>query len=154
MTILLRFKLSYSLILIKESISAYRTDTKENVDVKADLVIGADGAFSAVRKAMMKQPLFDFNQKYIEHGYLELCIPADENGGVSCFNSYNFWGHSNTKSDIIRKATYYQISTFQYYIVEISVIVSHTFILYIRNHTNSNIKHIKDNIDPVTRIKK
>lgn len=37
---------------------------------------------------MMKQPLFDFSQKYIEHGYLELCIPASDDGGVS--------GHDNT----------------------------------------------------------
>jgi 2-polyprenyl-6-methoxyphenol hydroxylase-like FAD-dependent oxidoreductase len=51
--------------------------------VKADLIIGADGAFSTVRKAMMKQPLFDYSQQYIEHGYLELCIPANEDGGVS-----------------------------------------------------------------------
>ena len=49
------------------------------------MIIGADGAFSAVRKAMMKRPFFDFSQKYIEHGYLELCIPADENGGVSTY---------------------------------------------------------------------
>lgn len=60
-----------------------RTDTAEKIQVNADLTIGADGAFSAVRKAMMKQPLFDFNQKYIEHGYIELCIPADDNGSVS-----------------------------------------------------------------------
>lgn len=60
----------------------FRTDTKEIVEVNADLIIGADGAFSAVRKEIMKQPLFDYNQKYIEHGYLELCIPPDSNGGV------------------------------------------------------------------------
>lgn len=50
--------------------------------MNADLIIGADGAFSAVRKAMMKQPLFDYSQKYIEHGYLELCIPPTEDGQV------------------------------------------------------------------------
>lgn len=61
----------------------HRTDTQETVQVDADLIIGADGAFSAVRKTMMKYPLFDYNQKYIEHGYLELCIPAGENGEVS-----------------------------------------------------------------------
>lgn len=58
-------------------------DTKEPLQVNADLIIGADGAFSAVRKEMMKQPLFNFSQQYIEHGYLELCIPAGEDGGVS-----------------------------------------------------------------------
>ncbi|XP_075969302.1 kynurenine 3-monooxygenase cn [Anticarsia gemmatalis] len=67
--------------LSKGSLTFQKTDTKEIVQVTADLVIGADGAFSGVRKAMMKQPLFDYSQKYIEHGYLELCIPADENDG-------------------------------------------------------------------------
>lgn len=59
------------------------------MDVTADLIIGADGAFSAVRKEMMKQPLFDFSQQYIEHGYLELCIPASEDGGVSTHTTMN-----------------------------------------------------------------
>jgi kynurenine 3-monooxygenase len=27
---------------------------------------------------MMKRPLFDFSQEYIEHGYLELYIPPSE----------------------------------------------------------------------------
>lgn len=66
----------------------FRTDTGETIEVSTDLIIGADGAFSAVRKAMMKQPLFDYSQTYIEHGYLELCIPADENGGVRSFIQY------------------------------------------------------------------
>lgn len=53
------------------------------VQAKADLIVGADGAHSAVRKAITKQPLFDYEQKYIEHGYLELCIPAGSDGEVS-----------------------------------------------------------------------
>lgn len=65
-----------------------KTNTKEHVEVTADLVIGADGAFSAVRKAMMKQPLFDYNQKYIEHGYLELCIPPGDNGSFQMPANY------------------------------------------------------------------
>ncbi|XP_035436851.2 kynurenine 3-monooxygenase [Spodoptera frugiperda] len=67
--------------LKKGSLTFLKTDTNETVNVTADLIIGADGAFSAVRKAMMKQPFFDFSQKYIEHGYLELCIPPADNGG-------------------------------------------------------------------------
>ncbi|KAG6459521.1 kynurenine 3-monooxygenase [Manduca sexta] len=67
--------------LHKGSLTFLKTNTNETVSVTADLIIGADGAYSSVRKAMLKEPLFDFSQKYIEHGYLELCIPADENGG-------------------------------------------------------------------------
>ncbi|CAH0406619.1 unnamed protein product [Chilo suppressalis] len=74
--------------LKKGSLTFTKTDTKEEVKVNADLVIGADGAFSAVRKAMMKQPLFDYSQKYIEHGYLELCIPSNANGGFQMPANY------------------------------------------------------------------
>lgn len=49
----------------------------------ADLIVGADGAFSTVRKIMTKRPLYNFNQTYIEHGYMELCIPAQDGGKVS-----------------------------------------------------------------------
>ncbi|XP_065343237.1 kynurenine 3-monooxygenase [Cloeon dipterum] len=57
-----------------------RQPSKEIEQVEAQLVVGADGAFSSVRKQMMKQPLFDFSQTYIPHGYLELCIPALSDG--------------------------------------------------------------------------
>lgn len=42
----------------------------------ADLIIGCDGAYSEVRRQMLNQPGFNFNQSYIEHGYIELCIPS------------------------------------------------------------------------------
>lgn len=43
---------------------------------KFDLIIGSDGAFSAVRLAMQFTDQFNFSQSYIEHGYKELHIPA------------------------------------------------------------------------------
>lgn len=51
-------------------------------EVSADLVVGCDGAFSAVRREMLKKPGFNYSQTYIEHGYLELCIPPDDAGNV------------------------------------------------------------------------
>ncbi|XP_072943910.1 kynurenine 3-monooxygenase [Epargyreus clarus] len=82
--------------LEKGSLTFIKTDTKETVKVTADLVVGADGAFSAVRRAMMKQPLFDFSQKYIEHGYLELCIPAGEDDGFQMPPNYlHIWPRGN-----------------------------------------------------------
>ncbi|XP_077288296.1 kynurenine 3-monooxygenase cn [Arctopsyche grandis] len=56
------------------------TTSNKTVERCFDLVVGADGAFSTVRRCMMKQPLFDFSQTYIEHGYLELCIPPTKEG--------------------------------------------------------------------------
>ena len=42
----------------------------------SDLLIGADGAYSAVRHALQFAGRFNFSQEYIEHGYKELHIPA------------------------------------------------------------------------------
>jgi kynurenine 3-monooxygenase len=48
--------------------------------VAADCIIGADGAYSAVRNVMQRSGRFNFEQIYLDHGYKELTIPADENG--------------------------------------------------------------------------
>ena len=45
-----------------------------------DAIVGADGAFSAVRHAMQFTDRFNFSQSYIDHGYKELLIPADDTG--------------------------------------------------------------------------
>lgn len=45
-----------------------------------DVIIGSDGAFSAVRNAMQFTDRFEYAQTFIEHGYKELRIPASENG--------------------------------------------------------------------------
>ncbi|EDO45186.1 predicted protein [Nematostella vectensis] len=52
----------------------------EVVDVDADLLVGCDGAYSAVRKEIMRRPRFDYSQEYIPHGYKEICLPPDANG--------------------------------------------------------------------------
>lgn len=57
-----------------------------------DAIIGADGAFSAVRHAMQFTDRFDFEQSYIEHGYKELQIPAAPNKGfVIEKNALHIW---------------------------------------------------------------
>lgn len=47
---------------------------------QSDLIIGADGAFSAVRGALQISDRFEYSQTYIEHGYKELRIPASDTG--------------------------------------------------------------------------
>lgn len=47
---------------------------------KFDVIIGADGAFSAIRGAMQVTDRFEFSQTYIEHGYKEFRIPPGEAG--------------------------------------------------------------------------
>lgn len=56
-------------------------------DESANLIIGCDGAFSAVRRLMLQTPGFDYSQTYIDHGYIELCIPP-VNGEVNEFLNY------------------------------------------------------------------
>ena len=46
--------------------------------VEADLVVGTDGAYSAVRAAMQRTTRFDFSQSYLEAGYKEMTIPPDQ----------------------------------------------------------------------------
>lgn len=56
-----------------------KSDDK-SVTVHADLTVGCDGAYSAVRTMMMKAQRMNFEQEYIEHAYIELAIPAAPNG--------------------------------------------------------------------------
>lgn len=66
-----------------ELVFEHQGETKSTVTVKSDLVIGCDGAFSAVRKEMMKRPRFNYSQTYIPHAYMELCIPPiDDDFGM------------------------------------------------------------------------
>ncbi|GFS52444.1 kynurenine 3-monooxygenase, partial [Trichonephila inaurata madagascariensis] len=54
----------------------------------SDLLIGCDGAYSAVRRQMLKLPRFNYSQSYIEHGYLELCIPPTDDGEFAMEMNY------------------------------------------------------------------
>ncbi len=56
-------------------------DTGERFTDEADVVFGADGAYSAVRyNGMQKEDRFDYSQDYIDDGYKELLLPANEDG--------------------------------------------------------------------------
>ena len=44
----------------------------QEVSVSPDLVVGTDGAYSAIRKEMMRRPRFNYSQEYIPHAYMEL----------------------------------------------------------------------------------
>ncbi|MCE3554137.1 FAD-dependent monooxygenase [Pseudonocardia sp. RS11V-5] len=47
---------------------------------RADVVIGADGAWSAVRRSVQFTEGFDFRQDFLPHGYKELEIPPTRGG--------------------------------------------------------------------------
>lgn len=48
--------------------------------VRAEVVIGADGAFSVVRQAMQRRDRFDYSQEFLGHGYKELSIAPGPEG--------------------------------------------------------------------------
>lgn len=57
-----------------------------------ELIIGADGAFSAVRGALMFTDRFDYSQDYTDHGYKELHIPPGEAGSFKLEkNALHIW---------------------------------------------------------------
>jgi kynurenine 3-monooxygenase len=57
------------------------TSSREGVSTRDfDLIVGADGAFSAVRSAMQVTDRYNYSQQYIDHSYKELHIPASQEG--------------------------------------------------------------------------
>lgn len=66
--------------------------TGKKYTLAPDLIIGADGAYSLVRYAMMKTDRFDYSQAYEAHGYKELNIPALPDGGFRIErNALHIW---------------------------------------------------------------
>lgn len=61
---------------VAAGVAIFRRGDGLQVRVQADLLVGADGAFSAVRGAMEKTDRFEYSQTYLGHGYKELHIPA------------------------------------------------------------------------------
>ncbi len=58
----------------------------------ADTVIGTDGSASAIRLEMQQRGRFNYSQSYLEHGYKELAIPPDAQGGFRLdHNALHIW---------------------------------------------------------------
>lgn len=76
-----------------ESTTLTTVDSQQStVDRKFDLIIGADGAFSAVRGALQFTDRFDYSQDYINHGYKELHIPPGAAGAFKLEkNALHIW---------------------------------------------------------------
>lgn len=55
----------------------------ERKEIAGDWVLGADGAFSAIRARMQRTDRFNYQQFYLDHGYKELTIPAAAGGGFA-----------------------------------------------------------------------
>ncbi|PCJ22400.1 MAG: kynurenine 3-monooxygenase [Flavobacteriales bacterium] len=69
------------------------TETGATSEVQSDLVFGTDGAFSAIRyNAMQKLDRFQYSQNYIDDGYREILLPANEDGSYKLDkNALHIW---------------------------------------------------------------
>ncbi len=56
------------------------TKTGEQTTANGSVIVGADGAFSAVRRGMQRTERYDVSQSHLAHGYKELTIPAGPGG--------------------------------------------------------------------------
>ncbi|TMM29428.1 FAD-dependent monooxygenase [Polaribacter aestuariivivens] len=68
---------------IEKNIAHFKDyQTKEEFPVIADVIFGADGAGSSLRKSYISERkfLFSYSQNYLNHGYKELEIPANKQG--------------------------------------------------------------------------
>jgi len=67
-------------------------DTGATSTAAADLLIGADGAYSEIRLALQKTDRFELQQTYLGHGYKELTIPPAPDGGFRMErNALHIW---------------------------------------------------------------
>ncbi len=79
---------------LKEGICHFEnTETGAKQTVKSDLIFACDGAFSAIRyNSMQKLDRFNYSQRYIEDGYREVLLPANEDGSYKIEkNALHIW---------------------------------------------------------------
>ena len=81
---------------LKTASATFEHKDGEQKVVDADMIIGADGAYSVIRSKMVKQDRFQYSQNYIEHGYKELTIPANTDGSHQLeVNALHIWPRGN-----------------------------------------------------------
>ncbi|TRY55870.1 hypothetical protein DNTS_029121 [Danionella cerebrum] len=63
----------------------------QKTETQADLIVGCDGAFSAIRKQFLRQKRFNYSQTYIPHGYMELTMPPKNGDFAMEPNFLHIW---------------------------------------------------------------
>ncbi|MEU6998344.1 NAD(P)/FAD-dependent oxidoreductase [Nonomuraea sp. NPDC046570] len=71
-----RVHFGHRLTGIDDGVLTFDTPQGPVTSGKTPVVIGADGAYSAVRAKLQTQPGVDFSQSYLDYGYKELSVPA------------------------------------------------------------------------------
>jgi len=68
------------------------SEKSEWKEYQYDIIFGCDGAFSRVRHKMQRRSRFDYSQDFLDVGYKELTIPANEDGTHKLDkNSFHIW---------------------------------------------------------------
>ena len=77
---------------LNTSVHTFSSPDHNEVDVKYSFTFGCDGAYSTVRRQLMRWGRLDYSQTYIEHGYKELTMPANDDGdyAMPC-NHLHIW---------------------------------------------------------------
>ena len=65
----------------EEAVHLHLETGGQAMDVEVDQIFGTDGAFSAVRGRMARNDRFDFEQRYLAHGYKEVPMLPGPDGG-------------------------------------------------------------------------
>ncbi len=68
--------------------------TGELKTIEAPLIFATDGAFSAVRQTLQRTDRFNYAQQYLDHGYKELTIPAEQ-GKLMDAHALHIWPRGN-----------------------------------------------------------
>lgn len=81
-------------LCFEKRVESYDTRTgllqfEDGEKVSTEVLIGADGSFSAIRRSMLDQMFnFNYSQSFLEHGYKELSIPATSEGEFAMAENY------------------------------------------------------------------
>lgn len=67
------------------------TPDHQTTTLQADLIIGADGAYSRLRSQMMRHIRMNYAQEYIDHGYVELSMPPLDGDYAMDPNHLHIW---------------------------------------------------------------
>ncbi len=74
------------------SFSYLKAGKRGHIEVDADYVFAADGAFSKVRRLAQETPRFSYSQRYMKQCYIELTIAANKDGSAKLAgNTSHFW---------------------------------------------------------------
>lgn len=93
-----QFNMRCTDVKLKEGTLSFKNEeTGDSVTKTYDKIFGTDGAFSAIRNAMMRTDRFNYSQFYISSGYKELTMPpvpgkkwAIDNGALHIWPRKNF----------------------------------------------------------------